>query len=53
LGAIVKASNVAWTPQPGWFQPASGSPGFAQLLIEHEQHLIAVFLPEGRRIAMQ
>jgi len=40
-------------PQHGLFDAASRSPGFAQLLGEHEQHLAAVLVPESRRIAVE
>ena len=40
-------------PQAPWLKPSSGSPGFAQLFGEHEEHLIAVFMPESRRIAVK
>ena len=32
---------------------ASGSPGFAQLLGKHEDHLIAVLVPEGCGITVK
>src|SRR5258706_13880174 len=40
-------------PQRRLLQSASGSPGFAHLFGEHDLHLIAVLVPEGRRVAVK
>ena len=40
-------------PQRGGCEAASGPPGLAQLLGEHERHLVAVLMPEGGWIAVE
>ena len=53
LGGDDQCVQDGVSPQRGWFEPASRSPGLAQLLGEHEEHLITVLMPKRRRKAAQ
>src|SRR5579862_8713382 len=45
--------NRGAKPQRRLMYAASASPGLAQLFREHEQHLAAVLIAKGRRVAMK